>query len=33
MKQNFSKGEIVNVNLGTPPKEIKGHNKVLKGLV
>ena len=27
MKQNFSKGEIVNVNLGTPPKEIKGHEQ------
>jgi mRNA interferase MazF len=27
MKQNFSKGEIVNVNLGIPPKEVKGHEQ------
>ncbi|QQS30204.1 MAG: type II toxin-antitoxin system PemK/MazF family toxin [Sphingobacteriales bacterium] len=27
MKQNFFKGEIVNVNLGEPPKEIKGHEQ------
>jgi len=27
MKQNFTKGEIINVNLGTPPKEIKGHEQ------
>jgi mRNA interferase MazF len=27
MKQNFTKGEIVNVNLGKPPKEIKGHEQ------
>ena len=27
MKQTFLKGEIVNVNLGTPPKEIKGHEQ------
>ncbi len=27
MKQNFIKGEIVNVNLGSPPKEIKGHEQ------
>ena len=25
MKQNYTKGEIVNVNLGSPPKEVKGH--------
>ena len=27
MKQHFTKGEIINVNLGTPPKEIKGHEQ------
>ena len=27
MKHNFSKGEIINVNLGKPPKEIKGHEQ------
>ena len=27
MKHNFSKGDIINVNLGTPPKEIKGHEQ------
>jgi mRNA interferase MazF len=27
MMQTFSKGEIVDVNLGTPPKEIKGHEQ------
>jgi mRNA interferase MazF len=27
MKQNFTKGEIINVNLGNPPKEIKGHEQ------
>ncbi len=27
MKQNFTKGEIINVNLGIPPKEIKGHEQ------
>lgn len=27
MKQNYSKGEIINVNLGNPPKEIKGHEQ------
>lgn len=27
MKQNFTKGEIVNVNLGSPPTEIKGHEQ------
>ncbi len=27
MKQNFTKGDIVNVNLGSPPKEIKGHEQ------
>jgi mRNA interferase MazF len=30
MKQNLSKGEIVNVNLGTPPKEVKGHEQGLE---
>jgi mRNA interferase MazF len=27
MKQNFTKGEIINVNLGNPPIEIKGHEQ------
>jgi mRNA interferase MazF len=27
MKKNFTKGEIINVNLGIPPKEIKGHEQ------
>jgi mRNA interferase MazF len=27
MGQNFTKGDIVNVNLGTPPQEIKGHEQ------
>lgn len=27
MRQNFTKGEIINVNLGAPPKEIKGHEQ------
>ncbi|MBU0486557.1 MAG: type II toxin-antitoxin system PemK/MazF family toxin [Bacteroidetes bacterium] len=27
MKQNFQKGEIVNVDLGKPPKEVKGHEQ------
>lgn len=27
MKQNYTKGEIINVNLGIPPKEIKGHEQ------
>lgn len=27
MKQNYSKGEVINVNLGTPPKEVKGHEQ------
>ena len=27
MKLNFTKGEIINVNLGIPPKEIKGHEQ------
>jgi mRNA interferase MazF len=30
MKQNYTKGEIVNVNLGNPPKEIKGHEQGLE---
>jgi mRNA interferase MazF len=27
MRQNYQKGEIVNVDLGTPPKEVKGHEQ------
>ncbi|MFH1003978.1 MAG: type II toxin-antitoxin system PemK/MazF family toxin [Bacteroidota bacterium] len=27
MKHNYQKGEILNVNLGKPPKEIKGHEQ------
>lgn len=27
MKHHFTKGEIVHANLGTPPKEIKGHEQ------
>lgn len=27
MNQNFVKGDIVDVNLGNPPKEIKGHEQ------
>lgn len=27
MKQNFTKGDIINVNLGRPPKEVKGHEQ------
>ena len=27
MKQNFTKGEVVNVDLGKPPKEVKGHEQ------
>lgn len=27
MKQNFQKGEIINVDLGVPPKEVKGHEQ------
>lgn len=27
MRQNYTKGEIINVNLGIPPKEIKGHEQ------
>ena len=30
MKQNYTKGEIINVNLGSPPKEIKGHEQGLE---
>lgn len=29
MKLNFTKGEVIDVNLGTPPKEIKGHEQGL----
>jgi mRNA interferase MazF len=29
MRQNFQKGEIINVDLGTPPKEVKGHEQGL----
>jgi hypothetical protein len=27
MKQNYTKGEVVNVNLGVPPNEVKGHEQ------
>lgn len=27
MRQNLQKGEIINVNLGTPPREVKGHEQ------
>jgi mRNA interferase MazF len=27
MRPNFQKGEIINVDLGNPPKEIKGHEQ------
>jgi mRNA interferase MazF len=27
MKQNYYKGEVINVNLGTPPGEVKGHEQ------
>lgn len=27
MKRNYTKGEVVNVNLGIPPIEIKGHEQ------
>lgn len=27
MKLNYTKGEIVNANLGNPPKEIRGHEQ------
>lgn len=27
MKSNLNKGEIIDVNLGHPPKEIKGHEQ------
>ncbi|MCX6317113.1 MAG: type II toxin-antitoxin system PemK/MazF family toxin [Bacteroidetes bacterium] len=27
MVQNFSKGDILDVNLGNPPKEVKGHEQ------
>lgn len=30
MKPSYFKGEIVNVNLGKPPKEIKGHEQGLE---
>ena len=30
MRQNFQKGEIINVDLGTPPKEVKGHEQGLE---
>ena len=30
MKQNVSKGEIINVNLGAPPKEVKGHEQAFE---
>ena len=27
MASNYQKGEIVNIDLGTPPKEVKGHEQ------
>ena len=27
MKNTYQKGEIINVNLGNPPKEVKGHEQ------
>ena len=27
MKQNYSKGDIIYVNLGNPPNEVKGHEQ------
>jgi len=30
MKENYSKGEIINVNLGIPPTEVKGHEQGLE---
>ena len=27
MKQSFQKGEILNIDLGKPPKEVKGHEQ------
>jgi mRNA interferase MazF len=30
MKMNFTKGEIIDVNLGNPPDEIKGHEQGFK---
>lgn len=27
MRINFQKGEIINVDLGVPPKEVKGHEQ------
>jgi mRNA interferase MazF len=27
MKQRYTKGDIINVNLGVPPQEIKGHEQ------
>lgn len=27
MRQNLFKGEVINVNLGAPPKEVKGHEQ------
>lgn len=29
MKQDFTKGDLIDVNLGTPPNEIKGHEQGL----
>lgn len=29
MKQIFSQGEIINVDLGVPSKEVKGHEQAL----
>lgn len=30
MKQGFTKGDIINVDLGSPPKEVKGHEQGLR---
>ncbi len=27
MKQNYTKGEIIDVNLGSPPEQVKGHEQ------
>jgi mRNA interferase MazF len=30
MRENYSKGEVIDVNLGFPPKEVKGHEQGLE---
>ncbi|MBO0935092.1 type II toxin-antitoxin system PemK/MazF family toxin [Fibrella sp. HMF5335] len=30
MGQSFTKGQIINVNLGNPPEEVKGHEQGLE---